>query len=159
MNDLEILVEQTEVATDRVAVRRAIEVAQPSSPAERVRKGLALYNVASGAELGSPLNAYLRDAQHEIQGGLLGRTSASALFIEVLWIAETLRRRGYGRRLVLAAEGEAIHRGCHFSHVDTYSFHAPDFYKRLGYQVFGVLDGYRSGHTRYFLKKRFESGA
>ncbi len=158
MNELEIFVEQVVVATDRAAVRTSIEAGQPTSPAERIRRGLALYNLASGGELISPLNVYLRDAQQRIQGGLLGRASTSALFIDQLWIEESFRRQGYGRQLVLAAEREALGRGCHFSHVDTFSFQAPDFYRLLGYEVFGVLDGYRSGHTRYFLKKWLASG-
>ena len=158
VNELEIFVEQVEVATDRAALSSSIEAGQPTSPADRIRRGLALYNLASGGELISPLSVYLRDPQQEILGGLLGRAGTSALFIDVLWIAEPLRRRGYGRQLMLAAEGEALRRGCHFSHVDTFSFQAPDFYKLLGYEVFGVLDGYQSGHTRYFLRKRLASG-
>jgi ribosomal protein S18 acetylase RimI-like enzyme len=150
--EVEIFVEPVEVATDRAAVRRAIEATQPTSPADQVRKGLALYNVEKG-ELISPLNVYLRQIPQQVQGGLLGRAGASALFIDILWIAELFRRRGYGRQLMLAAEREAVRRGCHFAHVETYSFHAPGFYQRLGYEVFGVLDGYRSGHTRYFMKK------
>jgi GNAT superfamily N-acetyltransferase len=157
--EVEIFVEQIEVATDRAAVRRAIEATQPASPADQIRKGLALYNVASGGELISPLSVFLRQPPEQLQGGLLGRTGASALFIDVLWIAEPFRGRGYGRQLVLAAEREAVRRGCHFSHVDTFSFHAPDFYRRLGYEVFGVLDGYKSGYVRYFLKKMLGSGA
>jgi ribosomal protein S18 acetylase RimI-like enzyme len=153
MGEIEIFVEQIEVATDRAAVRRAIEATQPTTPADQVRKGLALYNVASEGELISPLNVYLRQSPQQVQGGLLGRTGASALFIEVLWIAEAFRRQGHGRRLVLAAEQEAVRRGCHFSHVETYSFHAPDFYRCLGYEVFGLLDGYKSVHIRYFMKK------
>jgi len=153
MGDVEILVEQVEIATDRAAVRRAIEAGQPASPAEQIRKGLALYNLDSASELISPLNVYLRDAGGQLQGGLLGRTGASALFIETLWMAEPFRRRGYGRQVVLTAEREAARRGCHFAHVDTFSFHAPSFYRRLGYEVFGVLDGYKSGHIRYFFKK------
>ena len=153
MSEVEILIEKVDVATDRAAVRRTLEANRPTTPADRIRQGLALHNVSNGGELISPLNVYLRDVQREIQGGLLGRAGISALFIEVLWIAESLRRRGYGRQLVLAAEGEALRRGCHFSYVDTFSFHAPDFYKRLGYEVFGILDGYKGGHIRYFLKK------
>jgi len=156
---VEIFVDRIDVATDRAAVRRAIEATQPTNPADHVRKGLALYNVASEGELTSPLNVYLRQTPQQVEGGLLGRTGASALFIDVLWIAEPFRRRGYGRQLVLAAEREAVRRGCHFSHVDTFSFHAPDFYRRLGYEVFGVLDGYKSGHVRYFLKKSLSGSA
>ncbi len=159
MSEAEIFVEQVEIATDRAAVHRAIESGQPTSPAERILRGLALYNLSSTAELISPLNVYMRDPQQQIQGGLLGRTDTSALFIASLWIAEPFRRRGYGKQLVLTAEREAVCRGCHFSHLDTFSYQAPDFYRRLGYEVFGVLEGYGGGHTRYFLKKPLPSGA
>jgi ribosomal protein S18 acetylase RimI-like enzyme len=159
MSEIEIFLEPVEVATDRAAVRRAIEAGQPTSPADRVLRGLALYNLESAGELISPLNLYIRDPEQQIQGGLLGRTGTSALSIASLWVAEPFRRRGYGKQLVLAAEREAVHRGCHFSHVDTFSFQAPDFYRRLGYEVFGVLDGYRSDHARYFLKKPLAASA
>jgi ribosomal protein S18 acetylase RimI-like enzyme len=80
------------------------------------------------------------------------------LFIESLWDAEPLRRRGHGKQLVLTAEREAVQRGCRFAHLDTFSFQAPDFYRRLGYEVFGVLTGYAGGHSRYFMKKPLASG-
>jgi ribosomal protein S18 acetylase RimI-like enzyme len=152
VSEVEIFVEPVEVPTDRAAVRRGIEASHSTSPADRVRRGLALYNL-SIVEPIPPLNVYLRDAEQEIQGGLLGRTGNSALFIESLWVAEPLRRRGFGKQLVLTAEREAVQRGCRFSHLDTYSFQAPDFYRQLGYEVFGVLTGYAGGHTRYFMKK------
>ena len=45
--------------------------------------------------------------------------------------------------------------GCGNVHLDTFSFQAgPDFYRRFGYEVFGVLDGYPAGHAHYFLRKR-----
>jgi hypothetical protein len=38
--------------------------------------------------------------------------------------------------------------------LDTYSFQAPGFYQRLGYEVFGVIHGYPRGYQKWFLKKR-----
>jgi hypothetical protein len=38
--------------------------------------------------------------------------------------------------------------------LDTFSFQAPDFYKQHGYQVFGELQDFPSGHQRYYLKKQ-----
>ena len=52
-----------------------------------------------------------------------------------------------------AAEREAVARRCHLAVLDTHSFQAPDFYKRLGYEEIGVADGYPIGHKKYFLKK------
>ena len=33
-------------------------------------------------------------------------------------------------------------------------FQALSFYQKLGYQIFGQLEDYPVGHTRYFLQKR-----
>ena len=34
------------------------------------------------------------------------------------------------------------------------SFQAPDFYQRLGYEVFGVIDRHPWGYQKVFLQKR-----
>jgi len=54
-----------------------------------------------------------------------------------------------------AAEQEARTRGCHAAYVDTFSFLALDFYQKVGYTIFGTLEAFPTGHTRYFLKKAF----
>ena len=51
------------------------------------------------------------------------------------------------------AEARARDRGCHSAWLDTFSFQAPGFYQKLGYEEFGHLD-YRPGHQRHFLKNR-----
>jgi len=37
--------------------------------------------------------------------------------------------------------------------LETYSFQARSFYERLGYEVFGTLDGCPRGHDKFFLRK------
>ena len=55
---------------------------------------------------------------------------------------------------------EAVRRGCIGAHLDTYDYQAPDFYRKLGYEVFGSIDDHPPGHTRFWMRKRFvESGA
>ena len=68
-------------------------------------------------------------------------------------VADALRGKGIGCELMGAAEARAVERGCHSAWVDTFSFQAPGFYRKLGYQVFGELD-YPPGHRRIFLQKR-----
>lgn len=92
---------------------------------------------------------------HDIRGGLWGGTNLSRLHVELLFVPETLRGRGLGRKLLLDAEQEAIRRGCLGAWLDTYSFQARGFYERLGYSVFGILDDYPPGQHRVFLHKRF----
>src|ERR1700733_13030693 len=47
---------------------------------------------------------------------------------------------------------------CHSAWVDTFSFQAPGFYPKLGYEVFGELD-YPPGHRRIFFRKHLEAKA
>lgn len=100
-----------------------------------------------------PLCLFVRDAAGVVLGGLLGDTYYRWLAINLLWLDEPWRGRGYGRRLLHTAEAEAIRRGCLHAHVDTLSFQALDFYRQEGYKVFGELPDLPPGHTRYFLHK------
>ena len=38
---------------------------------------------------------------------------------------------------------------------NTYSFQQPEFYEKLGYQIFGQLNDFPEGHVKYFMKKSF----
>ena len=91
----------------------------------------------------------------EIVGGVIGETYWEWLYINLLWVKDELRGRGYGHRLLTMAEAEARQRGAKNAYLDTFSFQAPGFYKQHGYQVFGELPDFPPGHRRYFLKKRF----
>ena len=54
------------------------------------------------------------------------------------------------------AEAEAVRRGCASAYLDTFDFQARPFYERLGYQLFGQLDDFPPGGSRYFLRKRLD---
>lgn len=96
----------------------------------------------------------LRDGERRVVGGALGWTKRGWLEINVVWVREDLRGQGYGPRLMRAAEDEARARGCHSAYLNTFSFQAPGFYEKLGYEAFGVLDGYSGEHKRYHFQKR-----
>jgi GNAT superfamily N-acetyltransferase len=89
----------------------------------------------------------------EIVGGVIGATYWDWLHVDLMWVKEEFRGRGYGQRLLELAEDEARQRGAKQVYLDTFSFQAPDFYKKHGYQVFGILQDFPSGFQRYFLTK------
>ena len=91
---------------------------------------------------------------NEIIGGLWGATGRDYLHVDLLFVPEKARGSGVGRTLMQQAEEEALRRGCHGAWLDTYSFQARGFYEKLGYTVFGRLDDYSPGHSRFFLTKR-----
>ena len=100
------------------------------------------------------LAIFLRDPTGQLTAGLYAYTWGGCLYIKLVWVREDCRGNGLGSSLMRAAEREAIARGCHIAMLATHSFQAPDFYKKLGYEEIGVLDGYPIHHKKYFLKKR-----
>jgi ribosomal protein S18 acetylase RimI-like enzyme len=97
---------------------------------------------------------FLRAPDETILGGVLGAIYWDWFHIDLLWIREDLRGRGHGRRLLARAEEEARQRGAQHVFLDTFSFQAPEFYKKYGYTVFGELKDYPPGHQRYFFTKQ-----
>ncbi|MCJ7703808.1 MAG: GNAT family N-acetyltransferase [Anaerolineales bacterium] len=96
----------------------------------------------------------LQGPDQEIVGGVIGATHWGWFYINLMWIKEEFRGRGYGHRLLTLAEDEARQRGAKDAYLDTFSFQAPDFYKQHGYQVFGELQDFPPGHQRYYLTKQ-----
>jgi GNAT superfamily N-acetyltransferase len=101
-----------------------------------------------------PLVLSIEDANARVVGGLWGHTGFGWLFVELLFVPESMRGKGIGAELMSRAEGEAAARGCHSAWLDTFAFQARGFYERLGYGCFGELQDYPVGFSRYFMKKR-----
>lgn len=95
----------------------------------------------------------LRDADGETEGGLTARSVWDWFYVETLWVTEARRGQGLGARLMEAAESEARRRGCQGLWVSTYSFQAPAFYERQGFEKFGEIDDFPKNHRRLFYKK------
>ena len=109
-------------------------------------------------ELGKSLRIFLRDRDNRTVGGIAADLFGGWVYISLLWVDENLRDQGYGSKLLNRLESEAIQLGCKYAHVDTYSFEAVPFYQKAGYEVFGKLDDYPPGHSKYFLKKALVPG-
>ena len=131
-----------------------LQVESVQGPARRqIIKGLIAFNArAVGKSKYKSLTITLRQGK-EIVGGLAGATWMGWLFIDLLWIADKYRGKGHGRMLMKRAEAEALKRGVQNVFLNTFSFQAPGFYKKLGYKEFGKLKNFPAGHTRYWLAK------
>ena len=136
-------------------LRVSVEPHAPESLRQHVRDHLDTFNVAvTGLAEYHTLSVFLRDEHEEVLGGLLGNIWGGWLHVAFLWVAEPLRGRGYGRQLLEAAERYAVQRGCTRAWLTTFSFQAPEFYPKLGYETFAVLEGHPDGHRHHFLQKR-----
>ncbi len=119
-----------------------------------IGSGIRAYNrQCAGDDHSRQLCFLLRGPDSEIAGGLIGATYWDWLEIKLLWVREDLRGRGYGTQLLALAEDEARRRGATRAYLDTFSFQAPAFYQRHGYQVFGALNDFPAGQQRFFLTK------
>lgn len=110
----------------------------------------------TGITDGAWLGILLRDEEERIVAGLCGSTWGGCLEIRQLWVEESLRRQGIGTRLLQAAEREARRRGCTRILLMTFSFQAPAFYARHGFEVLFVIEGHPRGHQNLLLWKSFE---
>ena len=99
-----------------------------------------------------PLTLALRDGG-ELIGGLVGVTYLGWLSVDGLWVAAEHRSRGHATALMARAEDEARGRGATDCVLDTFSFQAPGFYRKLGYREFGRLDGFPAGGCRHYMTK------
>jgi GNAT superfamily N-acetyltransferase len=112
------------------------------------------YNVErTGLNDGQWLTFFVRDDDGKIVAGLHGWTWGGGCRVQTIWVRSDLRGLGYGTRLLAEAEKEARARGCDRILLDTFSFQAPLFYQKHGYQIVGVDEDALLEHKSYRLKK------
>ena len=103
---------------------------------------------------GRLLAGSIRNDAGEIIAGFSGHTWGGCCEILHLWVIESMRGQGLGRRLLEAAEAEALRRGCEQVVLSTHSFQAPEFYKRLGYQEVFAIEGRPRGYSNIIYIKQ-----
>jgi GNAT superfamily N-acetyltransferase len=120
-----------------------------------VSDGLNAYNDALvGYADRVPLTVIVRDGDSgEVLGGICGRTSLGMMFLDTVYLPESLRGQDVGTRMLAMAEEEGRRRGCKNGVLYTISFQAPRFYERLGWRVFGEVPCDPPGTSRVFLTK------
>ena len=122
---------------------------------EVIGGGISAYNKQqAGDDSGKTLCYVIQGPDKEVVGGVIGATHWDWLYIDLMWIREDLRGQGYGKQLLELAEEEARKRGAKNAYLDTFSFQAPNFYKKYGYHFYGELQNFPPGHQRYFLTKK-----
>ena len=97
----------------------------------------------------------LRNEGKEILGGITGTIFWYHLHIDFLWVDESLRGQGYGKQLLDNIEEIARDNKCKLIQLDTFSFQAPIFYQKYGYEVVGVIEEHpNKDNQQYYLSKK-----
>jgi len=121
---------------------------------ETIYQGLLEYNLARIEDKNpKDLGVYFQDETGKKLAGLIGDTHGNWLTVKYLWVSEELRGKSIGSQILKQAEETAKHRGCKYAFLDTFSFQAPMFYKKHGYQEVFALEEYPVTGKRYYFTK------
>ncbi|MDH4985856.1 GNAT family N-acetyltransferase [Aminobacter anthyllidis] len=128
---------------------------EPSSDElEIIGERLSAFNTDDVGPAGKQaLIVAVRNESNDLLAGISGYTAWGWLYIQWLWVDESLRGQNMAARMLQAAEDEAVKRGCHGAYIDTFSPIALKVYRRQGYEAFGKLPDFPKGRTRTFLSK------
>jgi len=104
-----------------------------------------------------PIWSSAKTADGRLVAGLRGFVFLDWLRIEMLFVDETVRRMGLGRRLLVDAESKAQAIGAQHAALETFEWQARDFYAKQGYEEFARIDNYVNGFYLAHMKKALKS--
>src|SRR5262245_1797108 len=112
------------------------------------------YNSSATAIADGELLAFFVRERGRSVAGIAGHTWVGTCELRQFWVDESQRHRGLGTRLFQAAEQEARRRGCTQIVLMTFSFQAPAFYEKHGFEVIATIDDHPHGHRNLLMRKR-----
>jgi GNAT superfamily N-acetyltransferase len=110
---------------------------------------------ATGTADGELLAFFVRERDRTV-AGICGNTWGGTCELRQFWVEESRRHRGLGTQLLNAAQEEARRRGCTQIVLMTFSFQAPAFYARHGFEVVAAIDDHPRGHQNLLMRKRLD---
>jgi len=107
------------------------------------------------ANVKKPIACFCRNLNGEMIGGVFGYDSWGWLNIELVWVDKAYRGNDIASKLMAKMDDYAQLNQLNRIKLETGSFQALDFYKKIGFEVYAQLEDYPVGHTNYYLKKLF----
>ena len=99
------------------------------------------------------VNWLLKDDEGNLQAALTGDNLWDWLYVDELWVADSLRGGGIGSKLLAEAESYCTENGLIGLWLWTQSWQAEGFYKRCGFEEFTRFPDFPKGHTRIGFRK------
>lgn len=124
---------------------------------EFINRAFTDYAIKSNVELNFEEYCFIAEEDGEIVGVITGRAYYNEVHIGDLIVDEKYRRLKVGSRLVEAVE--KAFSGKEYSKITltTFGFQAPEFYKKLGYEIEFVREDNDSKLNKYFYKKALKT--
>jgi len=136
------------------ALKFAAEDEPRQADLDTVDAGLHRHNLERGSvDEVRRMAVFARDAFGAVRGGAVGRYWGRYCELQQLWVDEPLRRAGIGARLLDEFEARGAGLGCSVFALETFSFQAPGFYEKRGYEVVLRQDGFPHGHVKFSMRK------
>jgi GNAT superfamily N-acetyltransferase len=112
------------------------------------------FNTSATGITDGELLGFLAHEDDRIVAGICGNTWGGTCELRQFWVEESRRGRGLGTRLLESAEQEARRRGCTQIVLMTFSFQAPVFYEKRGFETVATLDNHPRGYRNLLMRKR-----
>lgn len=102
----------------------------------KMEVGLKEYEISHSIDVAyTPFALELFNEKNEVIGVLDAFSSYSSIHIRDLWVEQSYRGKGYGRKLIEELEKKFKNSGFHNINTVSCDFQAPDFYKKCGFEV------------------------
>ena len=121
---------------------------------EFINKEFSAYGEQNGVFLNYDEFCFAAEEDGNILGVITGRAYYNEVHIGDLIVASSLRKGGIGSKLVRAVEDNYRGKGYDKITFTTFGFQAPEFYKKLGYEVEFVREDKEPKLSKYFLAKQ-----
>lgn len=100
-----------------------------------------------------PFSIFIKDQKEQVLGGASGTLFYGSLYVDSLWVDETLRNQGWGKKLMYEAEKIGRAQGALFVTLNTMDWEALPFYQKLGYSIEFTRKGYEKDSKMFMLRK------
>ncbi|CAK0768736.1 Histone acetyltransferase [Azospirillaceae bacterium] len=119
-----------------------------------VQAGLRAHNEKFTGKSPALIAVFLREPEtKKIRGGIAGFLVGPSAMLDWLWVDESLRGQGYGAQLMREIEKLIVSLKCDMITLNTFTFQAPGFYPKLGYQLLAQIPNFMLGNTKYYYRK------
>jgi len=104
--------------------------------AKIIKAGMLAYHKSKGHPRKTEyFSIFVKDDNCRVLGAIVVSFLWNGMHIDTLWVDESIRSQGWGRKL------------------DTFTWQAPEFYKKLGYKEFGKVENFPEGNSLIYYKK------
>ena len=136
-----------------IQVKRVDEI--NDSIGEFINREFTVFGQESGVELNYDEFCFVaEDDAGQLLGVITGRAYYNEVHIGDLIVGKECRRDGVGSKLVAAVEDAYAGKGYEKIALTTFGFQAPEFYKKLGYELEFVREDKDPRLSNYFYIKR-----